>query len=61
MFSMKVCCGFAWQGFGSGGGIGVASVRSCEKLPPYLIESTPAGSKMDPLLAKAITKVVVPL
>jgi len=31
----------------------VASVRSCEKLPPCLIEPVPAGSKMDPLLAKA--------
>jgi len=28
-------------------------VRSCEKLPPYLIEPVPAGSKTDPLLAKA--------
>jgi len=31
----------------------VASVRSCQKLPPCLIEPVPAGSKMDPLLAKA--------
>jgi len=31
----------------------VASVRSCGKLPPCLIKSVPAGSKMDPLLAKA--------
>jgi len=28
-------------------------VRRCEKLPPYLIKPVPAGSKMDPLLAKA--------
>jgi len=31
----------------------VASVRSCEKLPPCLIEPVPAGSEMDPLLVKA--------
>ena len=31
----------------------MASVRSCEKLPPYLIKPVPAGSKMDPPLAKA--------
>jgi len=31
----------------------VTSVRSCEKLPPYLIEPLPASSKTDPLLAKA--------
>jgi len=31
----------------------VASVRSCEKLPPCLVEPVPAGSKTDPLLAKA--------
>jgi len=30
------------------GAIGVASVRSCEKLPPCLIEPVPATSKMDP-------------
>ena len=44
---------FAWQGFGSWGVKGVASVRSCWKLPPCLTEPMPAGSKMDPLLAKA--------
>jgi len=42
-----------WQDFGSGGAIGVASVRSCEKLPPCLIEPVPASYKMDPPLAKA--------
>jgi len=42
-----------WQDFGSRGAIGVASVRSCEKLPPYLIQPVPAGSKTDLLLAKA--------
>jgi len=31
----------------------VASVRSCEKLPPRLIEPVPDGSKTDPPLAKA--------
>jgi len=31
----------------------VSSVRSCEKLPPCLVEPVPAGSKTDPLLAKA--------
>jgi len=31
----------------------VASVRSCEKLPPCLIMPVPAGSKTDPSLAKA--------
>jgi len=42
-----------WQGFGSRGPIGVASVRSCEKLPPCLINPMPAGSKTDPPLTKA--------
>jgi len=32
---------------------GVASARSCQKLPPCLIEPMPAGSTTDPLLAKA--------
>jgi len=31
----------------------VVSLRSCQKLPPCLIEPVPAGSKTDPLLAKA--------
>jgi len=48
-----LCYGFAWQGFGSGGATGLASVRSCEKLPPCLTEPVPVGSKMYPLLAKA--------
>ena len=47
------CYRFVWQGFGSGGAIGVASVRSCEKLPPCLIKPVPAGSKTDSSLAKA--------
>ena len=37
----------------SGWAIGVASLRSCEKLLPCLINPVPAGSKMDPPLAKA--------
>ena len=37
----------------TGGVTGVASVRSCWKLPLCLTEPTPAGSKMDPPLAKA--------
>jgi len=31
----------------------VASVRSCEQLPPCLIKPVPAGSRMDPLLPNA--------
>jgi len=52
---MYVCMstGFAWPGFGSGGATGGASVRSCQKLPLCPTEPTPAGSKMDLLLAKA--------
>ena len=53
LFQEGSCYGFVWQGFGSGGAIGVASVRSCKKLPPCLIKPVPAGSKMDPPLAKA--------
>jgi len=47
------CYDFVWQGFGSGGTIGVASVKSCKKFPPCLIKSQLAGSKMDSLLHKA--------
>ena len=36
-----------------GGAIGVASVRSCEKLPPRLIKPVPAGSKTYAPLPKA--------
>jgi len=36
-----------------GRAIGVASMRSCEKLAPHLIKPVPAGSKTDPPLAKA--------
>ena len=49
----KGCIGFAWQGFGSGGATGVASVRSCQRISPCPIEPMPAGSKTDPPLAKA--------
>jgi len=38
---------------GRGGATEVASVRSCQKFPPCPIERVPAGSKMDPPLAKA--------
>jgi len=48
-----ICLGFVWQGLGSSGATGVASVRSCWKLHPRLMEPVPAGSKTDPLLAKA--------
>jgi len=51
--AMRMCIQFSWQGFGSGGATGVASVRSCEKLPPCPTEPTPASSKMDLLLARA--------
>ncbi|KAK4831883.1 hypothetical protein QYF61_020030 [Mycteria americana] len=47
------CIGFMWQGFGSKGAAGVASVRRCQKFPPCLIEPMPAGSKTNPPLAKA--------
>jgi len=36
-----------------GGATKVATVRSCQKLPPCLTEPMPAGSKTDPPLAKA--------
>ena len=49
----SLCIGFAWQGFGSGGATGMASVRSCQKLPLCPTEPMPAGSKTDPPLAKA--------
>ena len=50
---LSACIGFLWQGFGSRGATGVASVRSCQKLPLCPIKSMPAGSKLDTLLAKA--------
>jgi len=50
---LENCYRFTWQDFGSGGAIGVAFVRSCEKLCPYLIKPVPASLKMDLLLAKA--------
>jgi len=51
--SFSICTGFAWEGFGSGGATVVASVRSCQKLPPCPVDLMPAGSKMDLPLAKA--------
>ena len=53
MLSEAMCIWFAWQGFGSRGATGVASVSSCRKLPPCPTEPMPAGSKTDLLLAKA--------
>jgi len=47
------CYEFAWQSFGSRRAVCVASVRSCEKLPPCLIKPVLASSKMDLPLAKA--------
>ena len=49
-FWVLVCIGFAWQGFGSGGGYRNGFWK---KLPLCPVEPMPAGSKMDPLLAKA--------
>ena len=42
-----------WQGFGSRGVTGVASLRSCWKLPLCPTEPRPDGSKTDPTPAKA--------
>lgn len=47
-----MCIWFVWQGFGSGGLRGVASVRRYQKCLPCPTEPVPAGSQMDPLLAK---------
>jgi len=47
------CIAFAWQGFGSKGAAGVASMRSCQKLPLCPIAPVPAGSKTDPPMVKA--------
>jgi len=47
------CYRFAWQDSGSGGAIGVASVRSYTQLPPCLIKSVPASPKTDLLPAQA--------
>jgi len=45
--------GFAWHVLGSGGPRRVASMRSCEKLPPCPLQPVPAGFKTELLLAKA--------
>ena len=45
---------FAWPSFGSQRATGVASVRSCWKLPPCPAEPMPAGSKMDVPLGRAV-------
>lgn len=38
--------GFVWPGFSSEEATGVASVRSCQKLPPCPAEPIVGGSKM---------------
>ena len=43
----------AQRGFGRRGATGLASLGSCKKFPPCLIEPMLAGSTMDPLLARA--------
>jgi len=53
ILNLDICTGFVWQCFGSRAATGVASVRSCQKLPLCLIEPIPASSKTDPLLAEA--------
>jgi len=45
--------GLSDEVWGGGTTIGVASVRSCEKLLPSLIKPVPASSKINPALAKA--------
>lgn len=45
--------GVLWPGFASRGAEGVVAVRRCWKLLPCPTEPMPAGSKTDPLLAKA--------
>lgn len=52
---LSSCFGFAWICFGSREATEVASVRTCQKLPPCPIEPMPAGSKTDQALAKAIS------
>jgi len=48
LFSLlTLCIESAWEGFGSRGITGVASVRRCQKLPLCPIKPMPAGSKMD--------------
>ncbi|KAJ7425831.1 hypothetical protein WISP_20382 [Willisornis vidua] len=47
------CIGFVLPGSGSDGAAGEASMRSCQKIPPCVVEPMPAGSRMDPPLAKA--------
>lgn len=45
--------GFIWQDFGSRGTAGVTSLRKDQGLLPCWTRPVPAGSKTDPLLAKA--------
>jgi len=53
LFFFVPSTGFEWQGFGSGAAAGVASVRSCQKLPLCLTQPMRTGSKTYPTLAKA--------
>lgn len=45
--------GFAWQGFGSKGAIGMTSLRICQKLSLHPRDPGPDGSKMNSPMAKA--------
>lgn len=45
--------GFAWQGFGSKGAIGMASLRISQKLLLHPTDPGSDGSEMNPPLAKA--------
>jgi len=49
---LTTCIGSVWQSFGSDKAAEVASVRRRQKLPLCPTEPVPAGSKMEPLLAK---------
>lgn len=42
-----------WQGLVVGQVTGMASRRSCQEVPLWLVEPVPDSSKMDPSLAKA--------
>lgn len=49
----EFCTGFMWQGVGSKGSAGMASVRRRQELSPSPREPVSASSKADPPLAKA--------
>lgn len=52
-FYHSQCTRFMWQGFGSSGAVGVASVRRQQELPTCQTEAVPAGSMTDPPMAKS--------